>query len=167
MSPIETVLSEVLARLVLDEGAVLPALPTFSSANFLFGHKHLSTTRKSPKIVVVPEGGPLSTELVRPGGNPRSLVVRTPVLRFFCFGKTLIQTEAILHNAVRAVRNTQHNSMRLLNEEWIENAWDRESELVTFTVSIQFPVYDLSVPTYVPEGESHNTEWNGSETLTC
>ncbi len=151
MSPLETVVSEFTARMQADAGSPDPAL--WSSSNILLGKKHLYSNKASPRIVIVPEGGKLSAELVRPGGNPRSLLVRTVTLRFFCFATTYEGVEALLHNAIRAIRNTVHAAFEPGDEFWLSEDLgqrDIDSPCVGFSVIVQIPVYDLLVETVEP-----------------
>lgn len=168
MSSLSDIRADFIARLQAED----PSTP-FSSANVLLGRKHLAEHRRAPKIVIVPTSGPFDVSRNRPGGNPRSLTVRRIGFVFFCFGRDLDSTDAILHNAVRAARNAFHNSIEFGEEEWLSEheGFTIDGDLVSFSCMIDVPVRDVTVGIVSPPlNSAHSTEFdlgNGTDESTC
>ena len=147
-SPLEQLTSDFIARMNADAGSTL-----WTNKNVQLGKKFLFTNQAQPRIVIVPEGGKLSAERVRPGGNPRMLLVREVTLRFFLFAKTVELVEALLHNAIRAIRNEVHAAFEPGEEFWLSEDLgnrDIDSPCVGFSISVHLPVYDALVETVEP-----------------
>lgn len=168
MSPLEQLTFDFAERLTLDTGLTWSTDPGVSAQRAVrLGKRHLRTTKGAPHIVIVPEGGPLSAEAVRPGGNPRILLVRTVTLRFYLFGgKSLEATEALLHNAIRAARNCFHAAFVPGDEQWPSEdfeAKDLDGHLVSFSLTVQLPVYDLAVAMVEPPLTEQTGYYNNGE----
>jgi hypothetical protein len=121
----------------------------FTSANVKAGKKHLYENRTSPRIAVVPKGGPIG-DTDRIGGGKTSPTERDKILHIrqvefeiWCHGQSPEQAEDILNNTIIALHH-YNTSARLGNEEWDpehENGWLTDGTLVRFTVTLGIPVY--------------------------
>jgi len=87
-----------------------------------------------------------------------------------CHGQTAEQAEEILHGVWRAVRNTVHAAGPFDSQEtWPDqeegqDSFDKRGGLVTFTFTVQIPIYDVNHPlTHLTAFEESSETFDGEE----
>lgn len=153
----------------------------FTATNVVVGEGQRARNGPMPRIVFVPIGGPIEPPdrpggrvIVTTGSGTKARQIYTRNLQILCelHGSNIENAEIMLHNSVRAMRKQLDNSVRFGEEVWLsqqegEDGVNDFGEVVTFTFTVQLPIYDINRPLTLPSGGHNFVEgselWDGEE----
>lgn len=136
---------DIAAKLIIDLDD-----PALTSANVVAGAKKLFLNQATPRIVVCPVGGPVIApdnpgHQVQPDGTKSKILLhRQCQYRVYCMGQSEDQTEIMLHQVLRVLRNRYLTGLQNVSEEW--QLEDANNDAFTFDGSCVIVKFSLTIP---------------------
>lgn len=172
-STVEDIVSELVTG--LDD-------PALTFANVLAQARNLHSNVSPPRVTVVPIGGPILTPdnpghgKLADGTRARILLHRRSKYEVYCEGRTDDETETLLHNVLRVLRNKYLTGAIFGTEEWLTgdantDGYVLEGTAVKFDMTLVIPVYDihrtLKLLTATPKFQGTDLWGDNEEDVSC
>ncbi len=128
--------------------------PALTDQTVLAHARNLHSNISPPRVTVVPAGGPIESPdnpghgKLEDGTRARILLHRRSTYHVYCEGQTDGQTETLLHNVLRVLRNKYLTGAIFGKETWLTgdpnvDGYVMEGTAVWFEMTLVIPVYDI------------------------